>query len=168
MLWLFPCLHPVILPLNEAFAYDRYYCSKSCQVSDWQCHKEYYKSQEKLRDNQGSQQMQHALGCFALHDDGGAVKAVSGEAKDANGMTSLLRAASENNWREVRKIMLSGADPSVADGQGLTALHYAAYYGSSKLAQTLIEHGPAGLVLGETPQVPQAVLLGLATCTVLQ
>ena len=95
--------------------------------------------------------MQHALGPLALHDDGAVAKTCSGEAKDANGMTALLRAASDQNWREVRKLILGGADPSVADGQGLTALDYAAFLGSSKLARTLIEHGPAGLVLGEAP-----------------
>jgi ankyrin repeat protein len=86
-----------------------------------------------------------------LDDDGAVAKAGSGEAKDANGMTALLRAASDQKWREVRKLILGGADPSVADGQGLTALHYAAYYGSAELARTLIEHGPAGLVLGASP-----------------
>ena len=40
--------------------------------------------------------------------------------------------------------MISGADPSVADVQGLTSLRYAAFYGSMKLTQTLIEHGPGG------------------------
>ena len=78
--------------------------------------------------------MQHALGSLALRDDDGAVtKAGSGEAKDANGMPALLRAASDQNWREVRTLILSGADLSVADGQGLTALHYAAFYGSAEL-----------------------------------
>ena len=119
-------------------------------MSDWPCHKEYHKSLEKERDK-GSQHMQHALGSLALHDDGAVAKAGSGEEIDANGMTALLRAASDNNWREVRKLILGGADPSVADGQGLTALHYAAFYhGGAKLARTLIEHGPAGLVLGES------------------
>jgi ankyrin repeat protein len=76
----------------------------------------------------------------------------AGEAKDGNGMTALLRAACAKNWREVRKLILDdGADPSAADDQGLTALHYAAFCGSTKLAQTLLEHGPAGLVFCETP-----------------
>ncbi len=75
----------------------------------------------------------------------------SGEAKDGNGMTALLRAACARNWREVRKLILDGADPSAADCQGLTALHYAAFDGSTKLAQTLLEHGPARLVFCEAP-----------------
>ena len=136
--------------LNFSFAFGRYYCSKACQVSDWPCHKEYHKSLEKER-GKGSQHMQHALGSLALNDDGAVAKAGSGEEIDANGMTALLRAASDNNWREVRKLILGGADPSVADGQGLTALHYAAFHGGAKLARTLIENGPAGLVLGEAP-----------------
>jgi hypothetical protein len=60
--------------------------------------------------------MQLALGSLALHDDGSAV-AGSGEPKDANSMTALLRAASDNNWREVRKLIrvLCGADPVAAE-----------------------------------------------------
>ena len=73
----------------------------------------------------------------------------SDEAKDDNGMTALLRAASGNNWKEVRKLMLGGADPCVVDGQGLTAMHYAAFDGNMELAQTLLELGPAGLVFCE-------------------
>jgi len=79
------------------------------------------------------------------------VGSCSDEAKDDNGMTALLRAASDQNWKDVKKLMLSGADPSVADGQGLTALHYAAILGSMKLTQTLIEHGPDRLVFREAP-----------------
>jgi ankyrin repeat protein len=66
-------------------------------------------------------------------------------------MTALLRAASDKNWREVSKLVLHGADPSAVDGQGLTALHYAAFDGSMELARTLLEHGPASLVLCEAP-----------------
>jgi hypothetical protein len=43
----------------------------------------------------------------------------SGVARDGNGMTALLRAASAQNWRQVRKIVLDGADPSNAHGQEL-------------------------------------------------
>ena len=102
---------------------------------------------------QSSQHLQHALGSLALRQDGVAAEAgsCSDEAKDDNGMTALLRAASDNNWKEVRKLMLGGADPSVADGQGLTAMHYASFYGSMELTRTLIEHGPAGLVFSEAP-----------------
>ncbi len=31
--------------------------------------------------------------------------------------------------------MLGGADPRVADGQGLTAMHYASFYGNMELTQ---------------------------------
>jgi ankyrin repeat protein len=108
---------------------------------------------EKERENQGSQHMQHALGSLALHEDraAGETDSVSRETVDANGMTALLRAASGLKWREVRKLILSGADPSGVDGQGLTVLHYTAFYGSAELARTLIEHGPAGLALREAP-----------------
>jgi espin len=132
----------------------RYYCSKPCQVSDWPRHKAYHKSLESNRVELGGQHLQHAFGSLALREDKVAAEAAScsDEAKDDNGMTALLRAASANNWKEARKLVLSGADPSVADDQGLTALHYAAFYGSSALAQTLIDHGPAGIVFCEAPR----------------
>ncbi len=41
-------------------------------------------------------------------------------------MTALLRAESNKYWREVKKLILGGADQSVADDQVLTYLHYAA------------------------------------------
>ena len=49
------------------------------------------------------------------------------------------------------KLIFGGADLSVVDGQGLTVLHYAAYFGNTELARTLIEHESAGLVLCEAP-----------------
>ena len=108
------------------------------------------------KDQPSSKHLEHALGSLALREGGVAGLAAeagscSDEAKDDNGMTALLRAASSNNWEEVRKLMLGGADPSVADGQGLTAMHYASVYGSMELIQTLIAHGPAGLVFREAP-----------------
>ena len=62
--------------------------------------------------------VQHALVSLVLREDAVAAEACSDEAKDDNGMTALLRAASGNNWKEVRRLMLCGADPSVADSQG--------------------------------------------------
>ncbi len=94
--------------------------------------------------------MQNSLGPHAFHEDGG-VADTAREEKDSNGMTILLRAASNNNWREVKKLILAGADPSVADDQGLTALHYAAICGNMELARVLIDDGPAGLVYCEAP-----------------
>ncbi len=49
----------------------------------------------------------------------------------------------------MRRLVLGGADPSAADGQGFTVLHYAAIDGSPELVRTLLEHGPAHLVLCE-------------------
>jgi hypothetical protein len=72
-----------------------------------------------------------------------------GEAKDSDSMTALLQAACVQNWREVRRLILDGADPSVSDGQGLMALHYAAFLGSKELTLTLIEHWPAWLFFCE-------------------
>jgi ankyrin repeat protein len=112
--------------------------------------------------------LEHALGSLALREDGVAGLAAeagscSDEAKDDNGMTVLLRAASDNNWEEVRKLMLGGADPSVADGQGLTAMHYASLFGSMELTQTLIAHGPAGLVFPRSAEWRDQSAFGLPT-----
>ncbi len=131
-----------------AFACCRYYCSKACQVSDWPQHKIHHKSLENSRGKQGSQ-LQQAIDSLVLSEDG-EVESCS-EPKDGNGMTALLRAASEGKWREVRKLILGRADPSVADCQGLAALHYAAILGSTELTRILIEHGPAGLIFSEAP-----------------
>jgi ankyrin repeat protein len=78
--------------------------------------------------------VEHALSSLVLHHDGAVAKAASGsgEAKDTNSMTALLQAASDN-WTEVRKLSFPGANPSFVNGQGLTALHYTAYYGSWEL-----------------------------------
>ncbi len=42
------------------------------------------------------------------------------EDMDVNDTTALLRAACDQNWKEVKKLILAVADPSVADDQGLT------------------------------------------------
>ena len=97
-------------------------------------------------------QILHALGAPMLHnmaDEGSC--SVSSEERDENGMTTLLRSASDKNWREVKRLILGGADPGVVDDQGLTALHYAAIDGNLELARTLTEHGPAELVFREAP-----------------
>ena len=94
--------------------------------------------------------MQHTLSSLALNEDG-AVAQASSEARDSNGMTALLQAAANNDRIKVKELIRSGSDPSAADGQGLTALHYAAIDGNTKLARILLEHGPAGLVLCEAP-----------------
>jgi ankyrin repeat protein len=90
----------------------------------------------KSGTEKNSQHIQQALGSLGWQDDGAMREAGSGsgETKDANGMTALLRAASDNNRREAVTLILSGADPSVADGQGLTALHYAEYDGRVEFA----------------------------------
>ena len=130
----------------------RYYCSKPCQVSDWPRHKEYHKSIEKSRGKH-DKDVQSGIGSLMLREVEASAEpgSVSVEEKDSNGMTALLRAASAENSREVKKLILGGADPSVADCQGLMALHYAAHFGNVELARTLIEHGPGGLLFCEAP-----------------
>jgi ankyrin repeat protein len=136
----------------------RYYCGKPCQVSDWPRHKAYHKSLEESKHEQGSHNdMRQALGSLVIHDDGvstvnGGSCPISREERDINGMTALLRAAYKMDWREVRKLIRGGADLNAKDDQGLTALHYAASFGSVELTRTLIEHGAAELAFHETPE----------------
>jgi ankyrin repeat protein len=94
--------------------------------------------------------MLHALRSLVFHEDGGGAEA-AGDAKNGNGMTDILRAAANEIWREVKKLINGEAHLRVADGQGLTALHYAAFFGNMQLARILIEYGPAGLVFCEIP-----------------
>jgi uncharacterized protein len=154
-----PILHPLCIPLfdstfKQAFVFFRYYCSKLCQVSDWISHKEYHSFLEKNRNEHG-----------CLHVQGGEVAKVgscSRKAKGFNGTTALLRAVTDQNWGEVKNLILGGADPSVADGLGFTALHYAAMYGKTAIVRALLEHGPARLVFCETLEGDTSLIIACA------
>lgn len=58
--------------------------------------------------------------------------------------TSLMKAVIENDVTDIEKI-LSKSDPEVneSDDNGLTALHYAAFYGRMDAAKKLVEKGAA-------------------------
>lgn len=53
----------------------------------------------------------------------------------------LIEAADRGSADVVRALLSRGADPSVVDGEGKTALHHAAEKGNSKVVCVLLEHG---------------------------
>ena len=54
-------------------------------------------------------------------------------------MTELLRKATTGDWKAVKKLLVEGADRHLADNQGFTALHHAAYFGHTHVVRALLE-----------------------------
>jgi hypothetical protein len=96
----------------------RYYCSKSCQTADWKVHK-------RQHDNLTSD-----------IDRGTAVH--HSEARDVNGVTVLISKAADGDWRAVKKLLAAGADSTLSDNEGFTALHHAAFYGHLAVVNALL------------------------------
>jgi hypothetical protein len=62
--------------------------------------------------------------------------------KNERGETPLTRTTGEHNNDRVLQVLLdNGADPNFADGEGLTALHYATSYGQTKAMKILLQQG---------------------------
>ena len=59
----------------------------------------------------------------------------------------LMMQASQGNWRAVKALLISGADRTVADHQGLTALHIATYFCHVKVVQVLLAEAEASELL---------------------
>ena len=72
----------------------------------------------------------------------------------------LVDAASRGDTHEVRKLLRDGADVNEAQGDGMTALHWAAETGNAELADMLIyagSHVDAGTRIGQyTPCILRA------------
>ena len=66
-------------------------------------------------------------------------------------MTPLLLRALDGDWRTVKRLLLAGADATIADDQGFTALHLSSYFGDLDVTRILIANGPVGLVQQTTP-----------------
>ena len=97
----------------------RYYCSKSCQTADWPMHKRHHNPVN--RDNTTEKSSAH-----------------DGEVKDSNVMTELISKAACGDWKEVKKLLESRADPTLSDGQGYTALHHAVFNCHLRVVKTLL------------------------------
>ena len=57
--------------------------------------------------------------------------------RHANGATALVFATMFNRTEIVELLLAGGADPTIRDGQGLTAADHAAQQGFAELAQRL-------------------------------
>jgi ankyrin repeat protein len=124
--------------------FGRFYCSKRCQAADWLNHKQYH---ENMSRKTGSvDRLGKEFESIVLHKEPSHV-----EDRDSNGMTALLLKSSSGDWKTVEKLLIAGADSSAADSQGLTALHYASFYGHVRVARILVDNGPKGLVHQTTP-----------------
>jgi ankyrin repeat protein len=53
-------------------------------------------------------------------------------------MTELISKAADGDWRAVKKPLEAGADPTLADHQGLTTLDHAVFYGHLDVVSTLL------------------------------
>lgn len=66
------------------------------------------------------------------------------DARDGDGMTPLMLAASKNKAGICALLLASGADPSLKDSSGRDALGIAEAMGASEAAGVLASHGPKG------------------------
>jgi ankyrin repeat protein len=65
----------------------------------------------------------------------------SGTGLDPMGRTALMNAIIDRRLDDARRELMKGADPNVADRNGLTALHFASRDHSLELVTLLVEHG---------------------------
>ena len=62
-------------------------------------------------------------------------------ARDPEGRTALLRATLHNQQETVLTLLVSGADPNIADARGITPLQAARAGGYGAIAETLQRYG---------------------------
>ena len=122
------------------FFIGRYYCSRSCQTTDWKTHKQHHKTLASVKDS---------ADCLKLDAPSLPLQEVCAVERDSKGKDLLLK-ASVGDWRAVKRLLLEGANATIADDQGFTALDITSYFGHVNAARILIENGPAGLVLHTT------------------
>lgn len=73
----------------------------------------------------------------------GFFNALSGrgiDRRDDNGETRLFRAVAEGSAGIVKKLLKDGADPNIANHQGISPLHLAAYWGETEITRLLLAH----------------------------
>lgn len=83
-----------------------------------------------------------------------ALKLVSPNFRDTEGLTPLMRAVDRNETNVVDFLVSSGADLNLIDTEGQTALHYAAYCDHAELAGLLVMHGASVEVKDQEGMTP--------------
>ena len=82
------------------------------------------------------------------------------DAADTEGVTALMMAASREDGYRGRLLLKRGADPSLQDSKGLSALWYASYTGNLSFLEDILEAGQDGLKPEETGYLENSALFG--------
>lgn len=113
-----------------SFKLKWYYCSKSCQVSDWPGHKLRHKVLDKIK-------------CQCPE--------ISGKKVDFKAIDGFFNILFEGDLTEATRRIVAGESVMAVDEQGFTALHQAAYFGSTKCVEFLIKHATPELLTKQLP-----------------
>jgi len=74
--------------------------------------------------------------------------------KDPNNWTPLYRAARDNNFSGVSRLLAQGADPNAADNHGWTPIFQAARCGNAQMIRELMSKGAAVDVQSDLKETP--------------
>ena len=129
----------------DKFRRRTYYCGQECQKKDWPSHKLTHKE----RGNADS---------LASHITGLAINDA-----DEQGMTILMRKSLEGDFEEVVRLIGDGADVTISESQGLTALHYALSIGRQDIVEFFLDNGSSSLLQLVTAPPRRESLLSFAS-----